>query len=82
MNNNGFDRPFKLTFLYAPLKVAPKIKEQMAHSGTLMIGYSPLKAKNLGNFFRMVFTCFPILKSKELDFILDEIERLGEKIVL
>ncbi|EDX11219.1 cysteine sulfinic acid decarboxylase [Drosophila simulans] len=62
--------------------VAPKIKEQMAHSGTLMIGYSPLKAKNLGNFFRMVFTCFPILKSEELDFILDEIERLGEKIVL
>ncbi|KAH8295627.1 hypothetical protein KR018_000542, partial [Drosophila ironensis] len=60
--------------------VAPKIKEQMAYSGTLMIGYSPLKAHNLGNFFRMVLTCFPVLKQEELDFILDEIERLGEKI--
>ncbi|KAH8305844.1 hypothetical protein KR059_012769, partial [Drosophila kikkawai] len=62
--------------------VAPKIKEQMTHNGTLMIGYSPLKAHNLGNFFRMVLTCFPILKSEELDFILDEIERLGDKIDL
>ncbi|KAH8380087.1 hypothetical protein KR009_008879 [Drosophila setifemur] len=62
--------------------VAPKIKEQMAHSGTLMIGYSPLGAHNLGNFLRMVFTCFPILKPEELDFILDEIERLGEKIAI
>ncbi|XP_068143315.1 cysteine sulfinic acid decarboxylase [Drosophila tropicalis] len=62
--------------------VAPKIKEQMAYSGTLMIGYSPLKSQNLGNFFRMVFTCFPILKDDELDFILDDIERLGENIVI
>ncbi|XP_022221014.2 cysteine sulfinic acid decarboxylase [Drosophila obscura] len=62
--------------------VAPKIKEQMAYSGTLMVGYSPLKARNLGNFFRMVFTCFPVLQSNELDFILDEIERLGENIIV
>ncbi|XP_017059775.1 cysteine sulfinic acid decarboxylase [Drosophila ficusphila] len=62
--------------------VAPKIKEQMVHSGTLMVGYSPLKSKNLGNFLRMVLTCFPVLKSEELDFILDEIERLGEQIIV
>lgn len=62
--------------------VAPKIKEQMIYSGSLMVGYSPLKSQNFGNFFRMVLTCFPVLKSEELDFILDEIERLGEKIVI
>ncbi|KAL7731648.1 hypothetical protein ACLKA6_000944 [Drosophila palustris] len=58
--------------------VAPKIKEQMAYSGTLMVGYAPLSSRKLGNFFRMVLTCFPVVESGELDFILDEIERLGE----
>lgn len=59
-------------------QVAPKIKEQMAYSGTLMVGYTPLSSRKLGNFFRMVITCFPVLEARELDFILDEIERLGE----
>ncbi|XP_064541149.1 cysteine sulfinic acid decarboxylase [Drosophila montana] len=58
--------------------VAPKIKEQMAYTGTLMVGYTPLSSRQLGNFFRMVFTCFPVLKTDELDVMLDEIERLGE----
>ncbi|KAH8274558.1 hypothetical protein KR044_012623, partial [Drosophila immigrans] len=58
--------------------VAPKIKEQMAYSGTLMVGYTPLSSRKLGNFLRMVLTCFPVLEESELDFILDEIERLGE----
>ncbi|XP_037954772.1 glutamate decarboxylase 1-like [Teleopsis dalmanni] len=59
--------------------VAPKIKERMIRQGTLMVGYSPLAYRDIGNFFRMVFTSFPILDEKELDFILDEIERLGEE---
>ncbi|XP_036326244.1 cysteine sulfinic acid decarboxylase-like [Rhagoletis pomonella] len=59
--------------------VAPKIKERMAYSGTVMIGYTPLQYRGLGNFFRMVFTCFPVLEEPELDCILDEIERLGEE---
>lgn len=52
----------------------------MAFSGTLMIGYTPLSSRQLGNFFRMVFTCFPVLKTDELDVILDEIERLGDEL--
>nr|XP_014089267.1 cysteine sulfinic acid decarboxylase [Bactrocera oleae] len=59
--------------------VAPKIKERMAYSGTVMIGYAPLQYRGLGNFFRMVFTCFPVLEEAELDFILNEIERLSEE---
>lgn len=59
--------------------MAPKIKEQMTREGTVMIGYCPLKyISNTANFFRMVFTCFPIITFDELDFILDEIQRLGE----
>lgn len=53
----------------------------MTREGTLMIGYCPLKyILNTANFFRMVFTCFPIITPNELDFILDEIQRLGEVI--
>lgn len=51
----------------------------MIYTGTLMIGYSPLLYRNIGNFLRMVLTCFPVLEETELDFILDEIERLGEE---
>lgn len=52
----------------------------MIRQGTLMVGYSPLQYRNLGNFFRMVFTCYPIMDDKELDFILNEIERLAEEL--
>lgn len=51
----------------------------MIRQGTLMLGYSPLQYRNVGNFFRMVFTCFPIMDENELIFIIDEIERLGEE---
>lgn len=51
----------------------------MVRHGTLMLGYCPLKYRDIGNFFRMVFTCFPIILEAELDLILDEIERLGEQ---
>lgn len=47
-----------------------------------MLGYSPLQYRNIGNFFRMVFTCFPVMDEKELDFILNEIERLGEECII
>lgn len=58
--------------------VAPKIKEEMVRSGSIMVGYSPLTYRGLGNFLRMVFTCFPVLTEVELDFLLDTIEELGE----
>ncbi|CRK92556.1 CLUMA_CG006113, isoform A, partial [Clunio marinus] len=35
------------------------IKKRMMINGNLMVGYSPLKHKNIGNFFRMVVTCHP-----------------------
>lgn len=55
-----------------------KVKEKMHTQGTLMIGYAPLPNKGIGNFFRMVVTthCRPTRES--MDFILKEIERLGE----
>lgn len=59
--------------------VAPKIKERMVKRGSLMIGYAPLLYRGLGNFFRIVFTIFPVLDDAELDFMLDEIERCGEE---
>ena len=51
-------------------------------SGRLMIGYQPLTTKRLPNFFRLSLTCFPVLTKGDMDFILDDIERLGKDIEL
>ena len=61
-------------------KVAPIIKKRMMESGSLMIGYQPLSTKNLPNFFRLSLTCFPEPNQQDMDFILDEIDRLGKDI--
>lgn len=60
--------------------ICPMIKENLIKSGTLMIGYSPLNSQGYGNFFRMVLTCFPPAKKSDIDFILNEIECVGEQI--
>lgn len=63
-------------------KIAPLIKESMIKSGTLMVGYSPLPHKGKGNFFRMALTCQPPVTRTDIDFVLNEIDRLGAHIVV
>uniref|UniRef100_A0A4W5PY44 Glutamate decarboxylase 1b n=1 Tax=Hucho hucho TaxID=62062 RepID=A0A4W5PY44_9TELE len=55
-------------------KVAPNIKAMMMESGTTMVGYQPQGQKV--NFFRMVISNPAALQS-DIDFLIDEIERLG-----
>uniref|UniRef100_A0A674P5Y8 Glutamate decarboxylase 1 n=1 Tax=Takifugu rubripes TaxID=31033 RepID=A0A674P5Y8_TAKRU len=55
-------------------KVAPKIKALMMESGTTMVGYQP--QGNKVNFFRMVISN-PAATRSDIDFLVDEIERLG-----
>lgn len=59
--------------------VAPAIKERMCKQGTLMVGYSPLPHKGVGNFIRMALSCFPVAGKAEIDFVLDEVQRMGEE---
>ena len=59
-------------------KIAPKIKEQMIMEGTLMIGYQPLPYKNFKNFFRLVIHGVPRPSKEHMEFIADEIERIGK----
>lgn len=62
-------------------KVAPAIKEKMIRSnGLSMIGYQPLSSKNIGNFFRMTFSCFPPMSEASIEALLSDIERFGEEI--
>lgn len=61
-------------------KVAPAIKERMCLEGTIMVGYSPLPHRGMGNFLRMVLACLPVAGQKDVDFVLDEIERMGEQV--
>lgn len=55
-------------------KVAPAIKERMMKEGSMMVGYQPHGARV--NFFRQIVTS-PAVTRADLDFFLDEIERLG-----
>lgn len=59
-------------------KISTLIKEKMMMNGNLMIGYSPLPHKSLGNFFRMVVTCQPPATNESMNFVLDEIEGIAE----
>ncbi|TRY99848.1 hypothetical protein DNTS_021946 [Danionella cerebrum] len=58
-------------------KIAPKIKAQMMECGTTMVGYQPQADKV--NFFRMVISN-PAVTSSDIDFLIDEIERLGQEL--
>ncbi|POI24973.1 hypothetical protein CIB84_011277, partial [Bambusicola thoracicus] len=54
--------------------VAPAIKERMMKEGSMMVGYQPHGTRP--NFFRQIVTS-PAVTRADLDFFLDEIERLG-----
>ncbi|XP_065715092.1 cysteine sulfinic acid decarboxylase isoform X2 [Patagioenas fasciata] len=56
-------------------KVAPAIKERMMKKGSMMVSYQPHGARV--NFFRQIVTS-PAVTRADLDFFLDEIERLGQ----
>ncbi|KFO23944.1 Glutamate decarboxylase 1, partial [Fukomys damarensis] len=56
-------------------EIAPKIKAQMTEEGTAMISYQPC-GDNV-NFFRMVFSN-PATRQTDIDYLIDEIERLGK----
>uniref|UniRef100_A0A182R191 Glutamate decarboxylase n=1 Tax=Anopheles farauti TaxID=69004 RepID=A0A182R191_9DIPT len=60
--------------------VTAAIKEQLVKRGTVLIGYVPLPHKGIGNFFRMVVTCHPRPTPESMQYIIDEIERVGEEL--
>ncbi|CAO1401631.1 unnamed protein product [Diamesa tonsa] len=60
-------------------KITAFIKEKMVKDGKVMCGYTPLLHKNIGNFFRMVVTCHPKATNESMDFVLNEIQRIGEE---
>ncbi|KAK7468144.1 hypothetical protein BaRGS_00036608 [Batillaria attramentaria] len=58
-------------------KVAPRIKQRMMEQGTMLVGYTPLAPKNFVNFFRIIIHN-PLCDFSDMDFVIDEIERLGK----
>lgn len=65
----GAERDAELT------KVAPEIKARMTERGSMLIAYQPLKQHV--NFFRMI-NANPGQTFEDMEFIVDEIERLGK----
>lgn len=59
-------------------RITATIKERMMKNGNLMIGYSPLPHKSIGNFFRMVVSCHLPATEQSMKFLLDEIEKIGD----
>uniref|UniRef100_A0A8C4PLG7 Cysteine sulfinic acid decarboxylase n=1 Tax=Equus asinus asinus TaxID=83772 RepID=A0A8C4PLG7_EQUAS len=57
------------------MEVAPVLKERMVKEGSMMVGYQPHGTR--GNFFRMV-VANPALTQADMDFFLNELERLGQ----
>jgi glutamate decarboxylase len=55
-------------------KVAPKIKERMMKTGSMMVTYQPLR--NTPNFFRIVFQS-SVLTEKDVVYFFDKIDELG-----
>ncbi|XP_056654120.1 cysteine sulfinic acid decarboxylase isoform X2 [Monodelphis domestica] len=56
-------------------QVAPVLKERMVKEGSMMVGYQP--HRSWPNFFRLI-VANPALSTADLDFFLDELERLGQ----
>lgn len=63
-------------------KITTQIKEKMMINGNLMIGYSPLHHKKIGNFLRMVVTCHPPATEESMNFALEQIEKIGDELEL
>ncbi|XP_053671217.1 cysteine sulfinic acid decarboxylase [Anopheles nili] len=61
-------------------RVTADIKELLVKRGTVLVCYVPLLHKGIGNFFRMVVTCHPRPTHASMQFIVDEIERVGEQL--
>ncbi|KZC11083.1 PREDICTED: cysteine sulfinic acid decarboxylase-like [Dufourea novaeangliae] len=57
--------------------IITKIKERMMVEGSLMVGYTPLSYKNVGNFFRMVVTCQPPPTEAAMDYAIEKIEKFA-----
>lgn len=56
-------------------EITPKIKARMMEKGTLMIGYQP--QEEIPNFFRNIISKDG-LTEKDIDFLMDELDRLGK----
>lgn len=55
-------------------KICPILKSRMMQTGTLMVGYQP--DDHRPNFFRNIISSAAVTE-KDVDFLLDELDRLG-----
>lgn len=69
--------PKCIAVLVLPSQIAPTIKGRMMEQGTTLVQYQPLGS--LPNLFRVAISN-PIVTSADVDFLVEEIERLGRDI--
>jgi glutamate decarboxylase len=64
-----------MTDVFSSLQICPIIKAAMMQTGTLMVGYQPDDRRP--NFFRSIISAAAVTE-KDVDFMLNEIDRLGQ----
>jgi hypothetical protein len=60
-------------------KVTPAIYEQMQKAGSMLVNFNPLSDMGLPRFFRIVLNQ-PCVTTEDMDFVLAEMQRLGDLI--
>lgn len=60
-------------------QVCAKLKGRMMQAGTIMVGYQPDDRRP--NFFRNIISSAAVTKT-DVDFLLSEIDRLGQDIIV
>lgn len=58
-------------------EVTTEIKKRMTLDGSVMICYTPLPHKDIGNFFRMVVNCQPPPTKSSMDYVISQIEKFA-----
>jgi hypothetical protein len=58
-------------------KCVPAIKAKLLMDGKITTNFSVLKQRNIGTFFRLSLMCYPKHSTADMDFILNEIVRVG-----
>lgn len=75
---NFTETKYNLSFLFQHFQLTATLKGRMMNNGTLMIGYQPidLPSMKIPNFFRSIISNAGV-QEKDIDYMLDELDRLG-----
>lgn len=58
-------------------KITTELKRRMTESGTMMVSYQTIEVKKITSCFRLTISALPIYTKTDMDYFINEFERLG-----